>query len=159
MTHRLDPNRYNHSRSEWTGEYPTFPKAPELYSPSNSFVISRILVSGFLLLCRGTVGIFYSSNRLGLERYISHCQACSSMTLSCLLSLSSVASSRSSRLHLVSALSFAGQPTLARPYAGVHERTLLMSSFLLLSFLNGLWNGRRVAIQLLFCGVLLPGFV
>ena len=55
---------------------------------------------------------------------------------------------------------FAGWPTLVCPYVGVHWRTLLMSSFLLhqqcpayLADLN--W----MAIQLLFCRLLLLGFI
>ena len=56
-----------------------------------------------------------------------------------------------------------GRPTLARLCERVHKKTSLMSSSLLLqqccsSNLDGLGDGRQVAVQLLFCGVLLPGF-
>ena len=52
-------------------------------------------------------------------------------------SLSSIASKRSSRLHPVSVQSccryvLAGQPKLAHPCVGVHRRTFLMNSSLLL---------------------------
>ena len=52
-------------------------------------------------------------------------------------SLSSITSSMSSMLHPMSVLNccryvLASRPTLARPCEGVHRRTLLMSSFLLL---------------------------
>ena len=60
-----------------------------------------------------------------------------SLTLSRHFSLLFIASGRSSRLHLVSSHSCwmyvrAGCPALARPYAGVHRSTSLMSSSLLL---------------------------
>ena len=60
-----------------------------------------------------------------------------SLTLSRHSSLSSIASGRSSELHLVSAESCclylqAVRPVLARPCEGVHRRTSLMSSFLIL---------------------------
>ena len=60
-----------------------------------------------------------------------------SMTLSHHLSLSSIASGRSSGIHPVSAqiccISVqAGRPVFARPFEGVHRSTSLMSMFLLL---------------------------
>ena len=60
-----------------------------------------------------------------------------SLTLSRHSSLSLIASGRSSGLHPVSSHSCcmyvrAGSPAFARPYVGVHRRTSLMSSFLLL---------------------------
>ena len=60
-----------------------------------------------------------------------------SLTLSRHFSLSSIASGRSSGLHPVSSHSCcmyvrAGRPAFARPYAGVHRSTSLMSSSLLL---------------------------
>ena len=59
-----------------------------------------------------------------------------SLTLSRNFSQSFIASGRSSGLHPVSSLSCcmyvrAGRPAFARPYAGIHRSTLLMSSFLL----------------------------
>ena len=59
------------------------------------------------------------------------------LTVSHPFSLSLIASGRSSRLHLVSPHSCcmyvrAGRPAFARPYAGVHKSTSLMSSSLLL---------------------------
>ena len=60
-----------------------------------------------------------------------------SLTLSCHFSLSFIASGRSSGLHPVYPQSCcmyvrAGRPVFARPYAGVHRSTSLMSSSLLL---------------------------
>ena len=60
-----------------------------------------------------------------------------SLTLSRHFSLSFIASGRSSGLHPISSHSFcmyvrAGRPAFARPYAGVHRSTSLMSSSLLL---------------------------
>ena len=60
-----------------------------------------------------------------------------SLTLSRYFSLSFIASGRSSGLHPVSSPSCcmyvrAGRPAFARPYAGVHRSTSLMSSSLLL---------------------------
>ena len=60
-----------------------------------------------------------------------------SLTLSRHFSLSFIASDRSSRLHPVSSHSCcmyvrAGRPAFARPYAGVHRSSSLMSSSLLL---------------------------
>ena len=60
-----------------------------------------------------------------------------SLTLSRHISLSFIASGRSSGLHPVSTHSccmyvLAGRPAFARPYVGVHRSTLLMSSSLLL---------------------------
>ena len=60
-----------------------------------------------------------------------------SLTLSCHFSLSFIASGSSSGLHPVSSHSCymyvrAGRPAFARPYAGVHRSTSLMSSSLLL---------------------------
>ena len=60
-----------------------------------------------------------------------------SLTLSRHFSLSFIASSRSSGLHPVSSHSCcmyvqAGRPAFARPYAGVHKSTSLMSSSLFL---------------------------
>ena len=59
---------------------------------------------------------------------------------------------------------FAGQSTLMCPCVGVHRRT---SHYFILtsprlpssSYLDGLWDVWWVAVQLLFCRVLLPGFV
>ena len=67
--------------------------------------------------------------------YISSCHA--AITLSRHFSLSFIASGRSSGLHPVSSQSCcmyvqAGRPAFARPYVGVHRRTSLMSSSLLL---------------------------
>ena len=67
----------------------------------------------------------------------SSCQARISLTLSRHISLSFIASGRSSGLHPVSSHSCwmyvrAGHPAFARPYVGVHRSTLLMSSSLLL---------------------------
>ena len=60
-----------------------------------------------------------------------------SLTLSRHFSLSFIATGRSSGIHPVSSHSCyiyvrAGRPAFARPYAGVHRSTSLMSSFLLL---------------------------
>ena len=60
-----------------------------------------------------------------------------SLTLSRHLSLSFIASGRSSGLHSVSSQNCciyvrAGRPAFLRPYVGVHRSTSLMSSFLLL---------------------------
>ena len=60
-----------------------------------------------------------------------------SLTLSCHISLSFIASGRFSGLHPVSSHSccmyvLAGHPALAQPYVGVHRSTSLMSSSLLL---------------------------
>ena len=60
-----------------------------------------------------------------------------SLTLSRHISLSFIASGRSSGIHPVSSYSccmyfLAGRPALARPYVGVHRITSLMSSSLLL---------------------------
>ena len=60
-----------------------------------------------------------------------------SLTLSCLFSLSFIASGRSSGLHPVSSHSCcmyvrAGRPAFAWPYVGVHRSTSLMSLSLLL---------------------------
>ena len=60
-----------------------------------------------------------------------------SLTLSRHLSLSFIASGRSSGLHPVSSQSYclyfrAGHPVFAQPYVGLHRSTTLMSSFLLL---------------------------
>ena len=60
-----------------------------------------------------------------------------SLTLSRHFSLSFIASGRSSGLHLVSSQSCcmyfrAGRPAFAQPYDGVHKKTSLMSSSLLL---------------------------
>ena len=64
-------------------------------------------------------------------------QAQISLTLSCHFSLSFIASGRSSGPYIVSSQSCwmyvrAGRPDFARPYAGVHRSTSLMSSSLLL---------------------------
>ena len=60
-----------------------------------------------------------------------------SLTLSCHLSLTFIASGRSSGLHPISSHSCcmyvrAGCPAFAQPYIGVHKSTSLMSSSLLL---------------------------
>ena len=82
-----------------------------------------------------------------LQEYNQYCCSCHhhqfvtlariSLTLSRHFSLSFIASGRSSGLHPVSSHSccmyfWAGRPTFAWPYAGVHRSKSLMSSFLLL---------------------------
>ena len=70
----LDPNRYYHLRVcvdlgvIAMKEYNTFYKAPELESRHQiQFIgISSILVGGILPPCGQTVGVFYSSGRLGI---------------------------------------------------------------------------------------------
>ena len=61
-----------------------------------------------------------------------------------------------------------GPPTLARLCEGFHRRTSLMSSSLLFqqfsgmscqSYLDGFKDEKLVAVQLLFCRILLTGFV
>ena len=86
--------------------------------------------------------IYISSSSLKL----SHHPSLSSIVLSCILS---------------------PQYTLVYPCVGVHKRTSLMNSFLLLQqcptsclfYFNNLWDRWHVAIQLLFYGVLHPEFV
>ena len=82
-------------------------------------------------------------------------------------SLLSIIPGRSSRLHPVSTQSwwmedFVGHPTQAHPCIGVLKRISIMNSCLLRqqcphmsysSYLDGLSDGRQMAIQLLFCGV------
>ena len=62
----------------------------------------------------------------------------------------------------------AGRPAFARPCVGIHKSTSLMSSSLLLlavscmsgsSHLNSFRDRGQVAVQLVSCGVLLPGLV
>ena len=96
-----------------------------------------------------------------------------SLSLSRHFSLSFIASGRSSGLHPVSSHSCcmyvrAGRPAFARPYVGIHRSTSLTSSPLLLQqcpacLVRLAWivfrDGRQVAVYLVPCGVLLPGFV
>ena len=81
-------------------------------------------------------------------------------------SLQSIASGRSSRIHLVSTQSCcmqvrAGRPVFARPCEGVHESTSLMSSSLFLQQCPECLVRLilTVFVQLLLCGVLPPGLV
>ena len=62
----------------------------------------------------------------------------------------------------------AGRPAFARPCVGIHKSTSLMSSSLLLQQcpaclvspnLNSFRDRGQVAVQLVSCGVLLPGLV
>ena len=93
-----------------------------------------------------------------------------SLTLSRHFSLSFIAFGRSSGLHPVSwhiccIYVRAGRPAFAWPYAGVHRSTTLMSSSLLLKqcpaclarLTSSFRDGRQVAVQLVSCGMLLPG--
>ena len=92
-----------------------------------------------------------------------------SLTLSRHFSLSFIASGRSSGQHPVSSHSCwmyvrAGRPAFARPCVGVHKSISLMNSSLFLqqsgsSNLNSFRDRRQVAVQLVSCGVLLPGLV
>ena len=79
-----------------------------------------------------------------------------SLSLSCYTSQSFITFDRSSRWHLVSA-HFASRPTLVCPWVGVHKKTPLMCSSLLLPafpsmlFLtNGLWDGSRLSYRCCF---------
>ena len=96
-----------------------------------------------------------------------------SLTLSRHSSLSFIALGRSSGQHPVSSHSCwmyvrAGRPAFARPCVGIHKSTSLMSSSLLLQqcpacLVRLTWIvfviGGQVAVQLVSCGVLLPGLV
>ena len=88
-----------------------------------------------------------------------------SLTLSRHSSLSFIALVRSSGQHPVSSHSCwmyvrAGRPAFARPCVGIHKSTSLMSSSLLLQCPACLVRDRgQVAVQLVSCGVLLPGLV
>ena len=96
-----------------------------------------------------------------------------SLTLSRHSSLSFIALGRSSGQHPVSSHSCwmyvrAGRPTFARPCVGIHKSTSLMSSSLFLQqcpacLVRLTWIVFRVrgqvAVQLVSCGVLLPGLV
>ena len=92
-----------------------------------------------------------------------------SLTLSRHSSLSTIAPGRSSGIHLVSAQSccmlvLAGHPAFDRPCEGVHRRTSLMSSSLLLQQCPAClvcitWIVFVMGGKLLFCGVLPPGLV
>ena len=96
-----------------------------------------------------------------------------SLTLSRHSSLSFIALGRSSGQHPVSSHSCwmyvrAGCPAFARPCVGIHKSTSLMSSSLLLQqcpacLVRLTWIvfviGGQVAVQLVSCGVLLPGLV
>ena len=71
-----------------------------------------------------------------------------------------------SQIHI--GLWYTRRSTLARPFVGVNRKRSLMSLSLLLllgsrmscsSYLNGFCVGGKVAVQLLFCRVLLPRFV
>ena len=93
-----------------------------------------------------------------------------SLTLSRHSSLSFIALGRSSGQHPVSSHSCwmyvrAGRPAFARPCVGIHKSTSLMSSSLLLQMscmsgspnLNRFRDRGQVAVQLVSCGVPLPG--
>ena len=96
-----------------------------------------------------------------------------SLTLSRHSSLSFIALGRSSGQQPVSSHSCwmyvrAGRPAFARPCVGIHKSTSLMSSSLLLQqcpacLVRLTWIvfviGVQVAVQLVSCGVLLPGLV
>ena len=114
-----------------------------------------------------------------LERYHHHHHhhivlvARISLTLSRHSSLSFIALGRSSGQHPVSSHSCwmyvrAGRPAFARPCVGIHKSTSLMSSSLLLQqcpacLVRLTWivfrDRGQVAVQLVSCGVLLPGLV
>ena len=96
-----------------------------------------------------------------------------SLTLSRHSSLSFIALGRSSGQQPVSSHSCwmyvrAGRPAFARPCVGIHKSTSLMSSSLLLQqcpacLVRLTWivfrDRGQVAVQLVSCGVLLPGLV
>ena len=91
--------------------------------------IAPITVKRFQLLPSNTDNFHHHHHVVLLARI--------SLALSRLFSLSFIASGRSSGLHPVSSHSCwmyvqTGRPTFARPYAGVHRSTSLMSSSLLL---------------------------
>ena len=82
-------------------------------------------------------GLAFSIQNLLFHHHHATLSAQISLTLSRHPSLSSIASSRSSELHPISALScciyvLASRPAFARPCEGVHRSTSLMSSSLLL---------------------------
>ena len=116
------------SQSCWTGT-----------SPSDCLMsyLGHSLPGG-LPLCRVEVGIFYTEPiMVGHHHHHVMPPARISLTLSRRFSLSFIGSGRSSGLHPVSSHSccryvLAGHPALARPYAGVHRSTSLMSLSLLL---------------------------
>ena len=71
LSHRWDPNRYYHSRTEWTWEQwqgRGIPHSTEVQNLSLT-IISRITLRGFLLLCRNVVVILYDSNQVGCPKY------------------------------------------------------------------------------------------
>ena len=84
-------------------------------------------------------------------------------------SLSFITLDESNRRHPLSAQScwmkiFAGWPTLAGPCVGVQRRPFILTSpavsnMFCLPFLVGSRDGWQVAVQLLFCRLLLPEFV
>ena len=89
-----------------------------------------------------------------------------SLTLSRHSSLSFIALGRSSGQHPVSSHSCwmyvrAGRPAFARPCVRVHKSISLMSSSCMSgsSNLNSFRDRGQVAVQLVSCGVLLPGLV
>ena len=96
-----------------------------------------------------------------------------SLTISRHSSLSFIALGRSSGQHPVSSHSCwmyvrTGRPAFARPCVGIHMSTSLMSSSLLLQqcpacLVRLTWivfrDRGQVAVQLVSCGVLLPGLV
>ena len=109
-------------------------------------------------------GLYHHHHHIALVARIS-------LTLSRHSSLSFIALGRSSGQQPVSSHSCwiyvrAGRPAFARPCVGIHKSTSLMSSSLLLqqcpcmsgsSNLNSFRDRGQVPVQLVSCGVLLPG--
>ena len=101
------------------------------------------VIGWVLTLCRNAVGVFYSSSQFDLNSSSTHQHhhvvplARISLTLSLHVSLSFIASGRSSGLHPVSSNSCCanirvGRPAFDWPYAGIHRTTSLTISSLLL---------------------------
>ena len=93
-----------------------------------------------------------------------------SLTLFLHLSLSSIAPGRSSKLLSVSAENGSNkflqidQHWYVHVWRSIEERHLALISLAVSftfcsSYLDGFWDGKKEAVQLLFRGVLLPGFV
>ena len=110
-----------------------------IYPAVYTYVYIYIHIYKFIYIC---IPIYIYSYICNIYTYIYHHHDVVlftqiSLTLPHHLSLLSITPGRSSRSHLMSVQSccrkvLAGHPTLAHPCEGIHKRTLLMSSFLLL---------------------------